>query len=112
MVRALLLNEEGTLALSGSSDHTLRLWDLGQQRCLQTFAVHTDSVWALAAAPDLSLVYSGGRDRCVYRWTPFLRGTTFWTFCFVSVLGWFKIQALNSSRLRLVPTPYPTLPRF
>ena len=66
--RALLLNEEGTLAVSGSSDHTLRLWDLGQQRCLQAFAVHTDSVWALAAAPDLSLVYSGGRDRCVYRW--------------------------------------------
>ena len=65
--RALLLNEEGTLAVSGSSDHTLRLWDLGQQRCLQAFAVHTDSVWALAAAPDLSLVYSGGRDRCVYR---------------------------------------------
>jgi hypothetical protein len=28
--------------------------------------VHTDSVWCLAASPDFSLVYSGGRDRVVY----------------------------------------------
>ncbi len=68
--RALLLNAAGTLAVSGGADHTLRLWDLGQQRCLQAFAVHTDSVWALAAPPDLGLVFSGGRDRCVYRRAP------------------------------------------
>lgn len=34
-IRALLVNDEGTLLLSGSSDHTIRLWDLGQQRCIQ-----------------------------------------------------------------------------
>lgn len=65
--RALLLNEEGTLMLSGSSDNTIKLWDLGQQRCVQTLAVHTDSVWTLLASPDFTVVYSGGRDKCVYR---------------------------------------------
>lgn len=33
---------------------------------LQTLAVHTDSVWCLAASADLSFVYSGGRDGAVY----------------------------------------------
>lgn len=33
----------------------------------QTYAVHTDSVWALLASEDWSSVYSGGRDACVYR---------------------------------------------
>lgn len=39
----------------------------GQQRCVQSLAVHTDSVWTLLASPDFSIVYSGGRDCCVYR---------------------------------------------
>jgi WD40 repeat protein len=46
----------------------MRLWDLGQQRCVQTLAVHTDSVWALAATPSFAAVFSGGRDGCIYRW--------------------------------------------
>ncbi|MBA0728438.1 hypothetical protein Golax_001338, partial [Gossypium laxum] len=49
-VRALLLDSTG------------RLWDLGQQRCVHSYAVHTDSVWALASTPTFTHVYSGGRD--------------------------------------------------
>lgn len=42
-----------------------RLWDLGQQRCVHSYAVHTDSIWALASNPTFSHVYSGGRDLSV-----------------------------------------------
>lgn len=42
-----------------------RLWDLGQQRCVHSYAVHTDSVWALASTPSFAHVYSGGRDQSV-----------------------------------------------
>ncbi|CAK9163383.1 unnamed protein product [Ilex paraguariensis] len=42
------------------------LWDLGQQRCVHSYAVHTDSVWALATTPTFSHVYSGGRDLSLY----------------------------------------------
>lgn len=35
---------------------------MGQQRCIHSYAVHTDSVWALASTPSFSHVYSGGRD--------------------------------------------------
>jgi WD repeat-containing protein 48 len=35
------------------------------QRCVHSYAVHTDSVWALASTPTFSHVYSGGRDLSV-----------------------------------------------
>lgn len=34
-VRALQVSSDGTLVLSGSSDGMVKLWDLGQQRCVQ-----------------------------------------------------------------------------
>ena len=64
-VKALVVDPGGRLCLSGSSDAVIRLWDVGQQRCITSFAVHTDSVWALAADPSFHSVYSGGRDGCV-----------------------------------------------
>lgn len=69
-VKALLVNRDGTHILSGSSDGTIRLWSLGQQRCITTVRVHTEGVWALAAADVDSItsftkVFSAGRDRRV-----------------------------------------------
>ena len=52
--------------LSGSSDGTIRLWSLGQQRCIQTIRVHDEGVWALQANDSFSMAYSGGRDRKVW----------------------------------------------
>ncbi|GIM10951.1 hypothetical protein Vretimale_14534 [Volvox reticuliferus] len=38
------------------------------RRCIQTFEVHTDSVWSLVSPCDsLTYVYSAGRDRAIYR---------------------------------------------
>ena len=31
-------------------------------RCVQTFSIHADSVWALSASPTFSRFYSGSRD--------------------------------------------------
>lgn len=52
--------------LSGSSDGTMRLWSLGQQRCLRTFRVHDEGVWTMAVDSNFQYVYSGGKDRKVY----------------------------------------------
>lgn len=46
-VKALVLSRDGTQCLSGSSDGTIKLWSLGQQRCITTIRVHSDGVWAL-----------------------------------------------------------------
>lgn len=69
-VKALLVNREGTQVLSGSSDGTIRLWSLGQQRCILTMHIHSEGVWALAAAEgdnasSFTKIYSAGRDRRV-----------------------------------------------
>ena len=65
--RSVLLDAEGRVCISGAADRTIRVWDLGQQRCLHTLALHTDSVWTLATDPHFSTLLSGGRDGCVYR---------------------------------------------
>ncbi|KAE8233981.1 hypothetical protein CF326_g978 [Tilletia indica] len=61
-VRALLISKDGRHLLSGSSDSTIRLWSIGEQRCLHTFTHHNDSVWSLFSADDnLDVFYSGDR---------------------------------------------------
>uniref|UniRef100_A0A452S1Q2 WD repeat-containing protein 48 n=1 Tax=Ursus americanus TaxID=9643 RepID=A0A452S1Q2_URSAM len=65
-VKALLLNRDGSQCLSGSSDGTIRLWSLGQQRCIATYRVHDEGVWALQVNDAFTHVYSGGRDRKIY----------------------------------------------
>lgn len=52
--------------LSGSSDGTVKLWSLGQQRCIATYKVHEEGVWALLANDSFTSFYSAGRDRCVW----------------------------------------------
>ena len=66
-VRCATLSSDGRLCLTGSSDHTLRLWDLGQQRCVQTISgVHGCSVWSAAMDASWHVCYSGGADGRVY----------------------------------------------
>ncbi|GIL65140.1 hypothetical protein Vafri_18948 [Volvox africanus] len=68
VVRTLAVNSCGTKLLSGASDGAIKLWDVGMRRCIQTFEVHTDSVWSLVSPCDsLAYVYSAGRDRAIYR---------------------------------------------
>lgn len=86
-IRFLALNKEGTQVklikflktkwtvinktllfqcLSASSDHTIRLWSLGQQRCISTIEAHTEGVWTMCVNETFTKVYSGGKDCRVY----------------------------------------------
>ena len=91
-VKALVLNRDGTQCVSGSSDGTIKLWSLGQQRCVvylennmnivhvnsmkynnllktrcvATYSCHQEGVWALQTNETFSQVVSSGRDGCVY----------------------------------------------
>jgi mono/diheme cytochrome c family protein len=59
---------DGRVALSGSEDRTVRLWDLATGRQRQCFSGHPEGVLAVAFAPDGRRALSGGRDRSVRLW--------------------------------------------
>ncbi|WFD25144.1 hypothetical protein MNAN1_000107 [Malassezia nana] len=70
-VRTMCMSPDGRYLLSGSSDATVRLWSVGEQRCLHTFMHHTSSVWSLHSRdPQLTTFYSGDRDGflCKMNW--------------------------------------------
>lgn len=56
-MKALAVNRDGTQCLSGSSDGTMKLWSLGQQRCMQTFHVHDEGVWALLVRQSTKILF-------------------------------------------------------
>jgi WD40 repeat protein len=55
--------------ISASDDHTLRIWNLEDGRCIQTLSnLHTDRVQAVVAAPQHDRVVSAGADGHIIRW--------------------------------------------
>lgn len=58
------VSPEGDAIATGSSDKTVRLWDIGMRASVQTMSNHTDQVWGVAfrpPAPAGNQVRGGGR---------------------------------------------------
>lgn len=79
-----------------SSSLVCSLWDLGQQRCVHSYAVHTDSVWALASTPTFSHVYSGGRDLSVSYHIPKSNTRLPFVFCLLQHFLVWHLTCLSS----------------
>ena len=67
-VNSVVFSTDGRWALSGSSDKTLRLWDVASGRCMRIFEGHTDKVTSLALSADEHWLLSGSADRTVRVW--------------------------------------------
>ncbi|MBV9124664.1 MAG: WD40 repeat domain-containing protein [Planctomycetes bacterium] len=67
-VLCVALSPDSRLALSGSEDKTLRLWDVASGREIRLLEGHTDAVLAVAFSPDGKRALSGGTDRILRLW--------------------------------------------
>jgi len=64
-VMALAWNSnQRNLLVSGSADHTVKLWDLATRACMRTYEHHTDKVQALAWNPvEAPVIVTGAFDK-------------------------------------------------
>ena len=67
-VKSVALSSDGRFALSGGSDHTLKLWDVATARIIRTLQGHSDSVNAAAFSPDGRYIVSGSSDNSLKLW--------------------------------------------
>ena len=65
-VRNILINQEGDMVMTASSDRTVKVWSITAGRCLYTLSMHNHSVWCLYSShPQLSVFYSADRSGLV-----------------------------------------------
>jgi len=65
-IRDVLINQDGDMIMTASSDQTVKVWSMAAGRCMHTMTMHNDSVWSLFSNhPQLSIFYSGDRSGLV-----------------------------------------------
>ena len=67
-VRSVAFAPDGSTALSGSDDETLKLWDVATGREIRSFTGHTSFVRSVAFAPDGRTALSGSADKTLKLW--------------------------------------------
>ncbi|HLZ64298.1 MAG TPA: protein kinase [Ktedonosporobacter sp.] len=67
-VTSVSLSADGRLALSGSRDKTVRVWETATGRCLSILQGHTDVVLTVSLSADGRWAASGSHDKTVRVW--------------------------------------------
>jgi len=67
-VRAVAISPDGKIAVSGSEDGTLKLWDLSTGKALNTLEGHRDTVNSVAISSDGKIAVSGSEDDTLKLW--------------------------------------------
>jgi WD40 repeat protein/serine/threonine protein kinase len=68
VISGIAFSPDGKTLATGSWDHSLRLWDLTERRCIRTIHGSRSEVWAVAFAPDGQHLISGAKDGTVALW--------------------------------------------
>src|SRR5258705_8930859 len=66
--RCISFSPDGEQLVSGSGDHTVRLWNISTGALLQVMEGHSDYVLSVMYAPDGRCIASGSDDKTVRIW--------------------------------------------
>ncbi len=67
-VNAVSITPDGGYAVSASSDHTLKVWDLGTGKEVRTLTGHLDYIRAVSVTPDGDYAVSASDDKTLKVW--------------------------------------------
>jgi tetratricopeptide (TPR) repeat protein len=67
-ITGLVISPNSNILISGSSDNTLRLWDLPSGRALRIFADYRNGVFCMAISPDGRILAGGSLDGSISLW--------------------------------------------
>ncbi len=67
-VSAVAFSPDGTLVLTGASDHNLMLWNASTGNELRVFKGHTDAITTVTFSPDGRFALSAGYDKTLRLW--------------------------------------------
>jgi hypothetical protein len=67
-VQSVCFSADGRWVLSGSTDHTMRLWEVASGRCLRTFEGHAGWVSSVCLSADRRWALSGSTDHTMRLW--------------------------------------------
>lgn len=65
---AVVFSQDGRQVISGSVDHSIRVWDLRSQRQVGSLIGHTNDVTSLAISPDGKVLASASADKSIRLW--------------------------------------------
>ena len=68
LVNSITFSPDGRLLASGSSDKTIKLWEVSTGRLLKTLKGHVEDVNSVAFSPDGRLLAGGGDDSVIKLW--------------------------------------------
>nr|MDJ0556179.1 WD40 repeat domain-containing protein [Microcoleaceae cyanobacterium MO_207.B10] len=67
-VRSLAITPDGQTIVTGSSDNTIKVWDMATGNLKATLTGHSDSVRSVAISPDGQTIVSGSWDDTIKVW--------------------------------------------
>ena len=67
-VTSVAISPDGRYLITGSEDHTAKLWDIASGEELRSFAGHSDRIYSVAVSPDGRSLITGSKDKTAKLW--------------------------------------------